>query len=97
VSAGPLSLFGFVVDASGGCIEGATVEVIGGQRIGTVVPQVTPCSVWDYGNGFVLTGLAPGVAMTLRGSAPDHVSKDVTSYPQTGTFTALAIVLSRKQ
>ena len=92
---GPASLWGMVVEDSGGCID-ATVHVVAGQAVGRSVAQEQPCSVWDYGGGFVLAGLAPGVAMTLRVSAPGYVDKDTTVVPRLGAQTALLITPSRE-
>jgi hypothetical protein len=46
-------LFGMVVDERGGCIVGATVEVVRGQGLGQSITQTTPCDAWGYSGGFV--------------------------------------------
>lgn len=93
---GPASLWGMVIEDSGVCIAGATVRVVGGQAIGRSAAQEDPCDAWGYGGGFVLTGLTPGVAMTLRVSAPGYAAKDTTVFPRVGAQTALLITPSRE-
>lgn len=75
------------------CIPGAWVEVVAGPAVGRRAEQETPCSVWDYGGGVLLRGLTPGVAMTLRVSAPGHVTRDTTVVPTLGWQSAVEIVL----
>lgn len=90
------ALWGFVADPSGVCIEGATVEVVGGQGLGQKVLQ-DPCNVWSYGGGFVIRDLIPGVSVTLRASAPGWRPEEETFFPNMGpggTGTAVEIWLS---
>ena len=75
------------------CIPGAWVEVVAGQAVGERAEQETPCSIWDYGGGVLLRGLTPGVAMTLRVSAPGHLTRDTTVVPTLGPQSAVEIVL----
>ena len=49
-----------VVDESGACIDGATIEVVGGQSAGVSVPQTTPCDVWDADGGVYFKESSPG-------------------------------------
>ena len=84
-------LWGMVIDESGVCIANASVRVVGGQGLGRTAVQEEPCGVWEYGGGFVLTGLTAGVAMTLRASAPGYFDKDTTVVPTSGAQTALLI------
>ena len=84
-------LWGFVVDASGVCIEGASVRVVQGQRTGESVVQSTPCNAWGYGGGFSFDKLTPGVAMTLRASAAGYADAEVTMTPHAGPQTTFAI------
>jgi hypothetical protein len=75
------------LNSSGGCIEGATFEVISGQGlVGAVITQQTPCSYWDSDGGVWFRDLAPGVAMTLRASAAGYTSVEKTLLPKTGGF-----------
>ena len=88
------SLWGMVIGPSGACIMDASIRVIGGQGLGRSIAQQAPCNVWDYGGGFVLGGLTPGVPLTLRVSAPGYVAKDTTVVPTLGPQTALLITPS---
>lgn len=61
VGGAPTWLWGLVVDRSGVCIDGVTVEVVRGQRLGERITQQTPCDAWaDYG-GFVFGDVMAGV------------------------------------
>lgn len=90
------SLWGMVIDGSGSCIAGATIRVVAGQAVHRTVAQQSPCGAWDYGGGFLLNGLTPGLAMTLRVSAPGYVAKDTTVVPRSGPQTALLITPSKE-
>jgi hypothetical protein len=94
VGSAPTWLWGFVVRGSGGCIDGGTVEVVGGQRLGERVTQETPCSVWDYSGGFVFRDLTPGVEMIIRASAPGYAPLVKSVTPYSGAQTAFLFVLS---
>jgi hypothetical protein len=85
-------LWGFVVNGSGVCIEGATVRVVRGQREGESVVQSTPCDAWGYGGGFYFDKLTPGVEMTLRASAPGYADAEVTMTPHAGSQSTFTIV-----
>lgn len=81
--------WGMVIEQSGACIAGAKVND---------QAQDTPCDVWGYSGGFLLTGLSSGVPITLRASAPGYVTKDVVVIPSAsgpGYNTVFEIVLSR--
>jgi hypothetical protein len=95
VGSAPTWLWGFVVDGSGVCIDGATVEVIGGQHLGERITQETPCSVWDYGGGFEFHGLTPGVEMIIRASAPGYAPLVKSVTPYSGGQTAFLFTLSK--
>ena len=73
---GPGVLWGFVVDASGGCIQGATVRVVRGQALGEHRSQVGSCDAWAYGGGFKFEGLSAGDSLTLLASAPGHHDRE---------------------
>jgi hypothetical protein len=90
---GTALLMVMAVDASGICIVGATVEVIGGQRVGTIVTQPGACDAWWFAE-IEFAGLTPGVEMTLRASAPGYSSQVVTVIPTSGPQTALVLELS---
>ena len=91
---GPAFLWGMVIDDSGVCIRDVTVRVVGGHGVGRSAAQ-EPCTMWDYGGGFVFDGLTPGLPMTLRVSAPGYVDKDMPVTPKLGPQTALLIAPSR--
>ena len=78
---GQTSLWGMVVDESGGCIVDATATVVAGQALGQSVRQSTPCNAWDYGNGFVFNHLTSGGEMTIRVSAPGYLGDERTVVP----------------
>ena len=72
-------VWGAVVDESGLCIIGATVEIVSGQGLGTRMTQATLCDAWEPYGGFVFNGLT-GV-ITLRASATGYVAREVTVMP----------------
>jgi len=86
-------LWGFVVDESGACIRDAEVEAIAGQAVGEVMHQETPCDVWAYGGGFYFNDLKPGIAITIRASAPGYAPRQMTVMPFTGGYKALEVKL----
>lgn len=98
-SASPASnnafLWAMVVDESGVCIDGATIQVVRGQSAGLSVPQTTPCAVWDYDGGVFIKDLTPGVAMTLRATAPGWASLEMTVVPSSGQQGAVLLTPSR--
>ena len=79
-----------MVDPSGVCIDGATVQVVRGQRVGQSVAQTTPCDAWSYGNGFALDDLMPGIEMTLRASARGWSTCEKTVVPPTTVIITLS-------
>jgi hypothetical protein len=86
----PTSEWGFVVDPSGACIEGATVQVVRGQSVGQSASQTTPCDAWSYGSGFALNDLVPGVEMTIRASARGWSTCEKTVVPPTTAIITLS-------
>lgn len=77
-----IGLVGHVVTPSGECIEGATVEVVGGEGlVGQKVAQRTPCDPVRSAGGFVINidkvffGSLP---ITVRASAPGWHSQERT-------------------
>src|SRR6188472_92712 len=58
-------LWVMVINEGGACIDGATIQILGAQGAGEPIPQRTPCGVWDYDGGLLLTDLTPGVELTL--------------------------------
>ena len=69
---------GIVVDPSGVCIEGATVEVIAGPvLVGQKAMQTLPCDLAAGTGGFWFEEGAPAATdLTIRVSAPGYVSKE---------------------
>jgi carboxypeptidase family protein len=91
-----VSLWGFVVNAAGACIENATVEASRGQAQGQRIVQVTPCDVWAYDGGFVFKDLTPGVQITVRASAPGWSTEEKTFVAgEQGTGKAVVIELKK--
>jgi hypothetical protein len=91
------SIWAMAIDPSGGCIEGATFEVLSGQGpVGAVIIQETPCSVWDAGGGIWLKDLKPGVTITLRASAVGYTSVEKIVYPKnSGTVNEFLLTALR--
>ena len=84
-----------VADSTWRCIPGGSIRVISGQLAGeTRTQDGLPCSVWDYGIGVHLSGLEPGVEMTIEASARGYVARSETfrptPFPQTAYFFTLA-------
>ena len=90
-------LWTMVVDPTGVCIVGATVEVVRGQGLGQTITQTTPCDAWAYDGGVLFKDLTPGVEMTLRASASGYASQERTVVPSSGPQMALLFALSRIQ
>jgi hypothetical protein len=86
----------FPEGGSGACIDGATVEVVRGQRLGEKVTQ-TPCSYWDYGGGFTFTGLNPDEDMTLGASASGFAAQEKTFPVGLASQRRIDFKLSRTQ
>jgi hypothetical protein len=102
VDAPPLRtrIFGSVLGADGFCIAQATISVVSGQGTGQTLAQNPNCYPWGD-DGFEINDLTPGVAMTLRVSAPNYVTKDTTVIPwvptpYTGPLTPVLIVPSKQ-
>jgi hypothetical protein len=86
-----------VVESSGACIVGASVRVVSGQAAGQTREQQTICDAWSYGDEIEFKDLTPGVAMTIRASAPGYAPKDATVTPSSyGVYAATLIVLTRE-
>lgn len=78
-----------VVDATGACIVGATVEVVRGQGLGQNITQSTLCDAWSFDGGATFKDLTPGVEMTLRASASGHAAQEKTVVPSLGPQQAI--------
>jgi hypothetical protein len=86
-----------VVDETGVCIVGATVQVVSGQGLGQTITQTTPCDAWAYDGGVVFRDLTPGAEMTLRASAPGYATQEKTVVPSLGPQMAVLFAPSRIQ
>lgn len=94
-----IQFWGYVVTPSGDCIEGATVEGVGGPVLrGQKATQVTPCDRARLRGGFVFEeGVHASVwgDVTVRASAPGFVSQDQSlaqwSWDVVPTFTLTPI------
>ena len=78
-----------VVDSTGVCIPGATVQIVAGQAVGNPTTQETPCTVWDYEGGIEYHNLIAGVSMTLRAAAAGYAAEEKTITPFGGPQTAI--------
>jgi hypothetical protein len=70
--------------------------VVKGQRLGQSIKQDSRCNAWAYGGGFTFDSLTPGVAMTLRVSAPGFEDEEREVVPFIGEHTAEVFALLRK-
>ena len=93
----PGALWAMVISPTGGCIDGATLQVIAGGAVVQSGTQTDDCSVWDYGGGFLFKSLTAGVDVTLRASAPGYIGKDQTATPETSVQRAVIIELRPAQ
>jgi hypothetical protein len=84
-----------VIDESGVCIPGATIQAVRGQAVGPPITQTTPCSSWDYDGGVTFKDLKPGVEMTLGASAAGYAAQEKTVVPHSGVQTAVLLTPSR--
>lgn len=73
---GDAFIWGHVVDESGVCILGATVEIVSGPGAGREAVQETICNAWDYAAGFEFRGLPLGVTVTLRASRDGYEAQE---------------------
>ena len=96
---GSALLWVMVIGESGACIDGATIQIVGAQGAGEAIPQRTPCGVWDYDGGLLLTDLTPGVELALRGAATGYTQREMgfLPFPTPGSYQAVFITLSKAQ
>ena len=92
-------LWVMVINENGGCIDGATIQIVRAQGAGEPIPQRTPCGAWDYDGGLLLTDLAPGVELRLRGVAGGYAQREMSflPFPMPGSYHAVFITLSKAQ
>ena len=82
------TVYAMVVDPSGICILGATIDVIAGQATGQSATQTEGCDAW-WVPEIEFKDLTPGVEMTLRASAPGYLPQTKTIVPTLGPQTAV--------
>jgi hypothetical protein len=93
---GPLiTLWGFVVDGNGGCVDSASVRIVHGQNLDQSATQETPCDAWSYSGGFLLSNILPGQELSIRAEAPGYESRVKTMTPLAGPQTTFSIALTR--
>ena len=96
---GSALLWVMVISETGGCLEGATIQVVRAEGAGEPIPQKTPCGAWDDDGGLLLTDLTRGVTLTLRGAAPGYAAREMSflPFPTPGSYRAVFIELSKAQ
>lgn len=87
-------VWGMAIDESGVCVVGVTATVVRGQGVGQSTAQAIPCGAWDYDGGFIFKDLTPGVAMTVRASAPGYTLQEKTLVPSSGPQTVVLFALT---
>jgi hypothetical protein len=90
---GPAKVWGMIVGDDGGCLDGATADVLDGPLAGLRVRQSSPCEIWWVAGGFWIHGLYPGTGVTIRASAPGYASAEQDFVPTVDHFQVQAIVL----
>jgi len=91
-------LWVMVIGAGGGCIEGATIQIVRAEGAGDPIPQRTPCGVWDYDGGLLLTDLTPQEKVTLRGAARGYAPREMSFLPFSGrSYRAVFIELPKAE
>jgi hypothetical protein len=78
-----------VVDQTGACITGATIQVVAGQDVGEPITQQTPCDAWGEEGGVEYHHLTAGMSMTLRATAPGYATEEKTITPFGGPVSAI--------
>jgi hypothetical protein len=95
---GTALLWAMVIVASGPCIEGATIQIVGPQGAGKAIPQQTPCDAWADDGGVLLQNLPAGIEVTLRGAAPGYVAREMRFLPSSpDSYQAVFITLEKAQ
>ena len=89
-------IWAMVLEDAGGCIPGATIQVLAGPGAGATIVQDTQCNAWGYGGGVWFFNL-PGVVMTLRASADGYCPMTKTAVTASTAFGAVEFGLTRNQ
>jgi hypothetical protein len=82
-------LWAMVVDDTGVCIAGASVEVVRGQDLGHRITQTMQCDAWTYDGGVVFKDLTVGSEMTLRATASGYAAQERAVVPTGGAQMAV--------
>jgi hypothetical protein len=85
-------VWGHVVDSTGVCLHGGTVEIVGGPGAGRISRQPDGCDAWDY-VGFTFDSLPVGATVTLHASARGHGSEDRQVAVQNGGYPVQFVLL----
>ena len=84
------------VDGSGVCVDKAVFEIVSGQGAGLARTQSANCDAWSYDGGYMLYGLEPGKALTIRASATGYKAVEKTVVPNTLPSQATQFTLARR-
>ena len=90
------NVWAVVVDQTGVCIAGATVQIVRGPAVGQIITQTGPCDAWWYDDGIFFKGLTPGLEITLRASAPGYAPQEKTIVPSPGSQMTVVFAPSRQ-
>jgi hypothetical protein len=75
-----------VVERSGVCIRGATVQIMTGPSAGPSIEQDAECDAWSYSGGVEFHNLAPGVEVTIRATTPSGGVQEKAVSPSVGGY-----------
>ena len=92
---GTTFVWAMVLQETGVCIPGASIEIVSGQRAGERVVQKTPCNAWGEEGGVVFTDVSVGVPIALRASAVNFESQERVVIPVSNGQMAILFEPSR--
>jgi hypothetical protein len=87
-------LWGQVLDRSGICIRGATVEIVQGPGIGRKSGQPEQCDAWAY-EGYWFDDLPLGTKVTLRATASGYQPQDLQVRVPDGGYPVQFVLLKK--
>ena len=90
-------LWAMMVDPTGMCIVGATVEWSAGRAFADHAHRLHHATPGHMTVAYLSEDLTPGVEMTLRASASGYASQEKTVVPSSGGQMALLFTSSRIQ